>query len=247
MQAEIVHKLRKGEFFLDIENTGGNIISFSHKFETNYIFFPRMERNDGKIRGGSHICFPYFGSKVGEKGNHGFGRSSKPISVENGSLEYMQINFEDFKLSFEMTDNGFIQTLECSDPEKFIVFNPGFHPYFFIPTSVVGGLREGKVVFLSSKGLGRHYIDFANISKKSQIYEVAPYSEISIVLDHGEFNIRFETSEPIRNEISFALCLWREENSWLCVEPIFSHPKSPANITKKVFWMKMNIEFYPSY
>lgn len=249
MELEVLpktHKLKKGDFFLVVEETGGNIVSFSYLYKSNHIFFPRMGRNDGKMRGGSHICFPHFGSKDGEVGNHGFGRSSFPTLVENGSLDHMHLTFDDFEISYEMTEHGFKQRLECANPEKFDLFNPGFHPYFFVPTSVVGGAREGKVTFLSSGGLGRHFIDFRNISKKSQTYNVAMHSEICIVVDHGEFNLRFETSEPITDKSNFALCLWREEDSWVCVEPIFSKHSNPKQVSTKPFWMEMTVEFYPN-
>ncbi len=242
------HLLKKGEFFLEIEEQGGNVINFSHRYESNFILFPRMDRADGKKRGGSHICFPYFGSVSGVKEQHGFGRYARPTFVQNGTPEKMELVFEGFSIFFEIIENGFKQKIVCTNPENFEIFNPGFHPYFYIPVALDGGKREATISFHSpEKGM----ISFKNenISGVSILEDSTKADGVNIrIKDHGDIVLRLESSEIENAFHFFPICLWRDDPSFVCVEPLYKNPKKTGDkALQKPFWMEMIIEFFPFY
>ena len=121
------------------------------------ILFERTEI-DGKRRGGSHVCFPYFGADAaGILPQHGFGRDVEwKVTVgadgteiacsymkrdEEGLFEGLSANIL-YKL--HPKDNEFFVGLTVSNPFPHTgpqPVSPGFHPYFAVdPTDLrLGG------------------------------------------------------------------------------------------------------------
>lgn len=244
------HLLKSGDFFLEVEEKGGNIVNFAHLFESNHIFFPRMKRKDGKIRGGSHVCFPYFNSIPGVEEKHGFGRHVMPFSVKNGTPDKLDLFFEKFSLHFEMIENGFKQRLVCESPQEFEHFNPAFHPYIFLPKIMGTEKREAEVIFHSPE-TGASSVSSDIISDKSFLSSVLKGSDISIkIKDHGEMIMRFDSSANLsENKYMFQheLCLWRDDPFFICVEPVLmASSKREADYRfVSEFWMEMEVDFFP--
>ena len=108
------------------------------------ILFPRT-MIDGKRRGGSHVCLPYFGADAtGALPQHGFGRDVEwQVSVvsdqviECAYVHSAQDSFEGLEatLRYELAEagNGFTTTLSVKNGgKKPMTITPGFHPYFAV-------------------------------------------------------------------------------------------------------------------
>lgn len=105
------------------------------------IIFPLTELQ-GKRRGGSHICLPYFGPDLdGELAQHGYGREVEWCEVELSSERavYRHRQTEgrfvglEAELSYSLGDN-FLQTelKVFNGAAEAMHISPGFHPYFAV-------------------------------------------------------------------------------------------------------------------
>ncbi len=120
------------------------------------VLFPRTLIGN-KNRGGSHICFPYFGPDAADvRPQHGFGRTvtwRSEVSVDGRivTCAYDEVNDERFqglstKVKYEINEAGdtFTTTLNViNNGSQSSTVTPGFHPYFMIDATdvVLNGKR----------------------------------------------------------------------------------------------------------
>lgn len=113
------------------------------------ILFERRDI-DGKRRGGSHVCLPYFGvDAAGALPQHGFGRDVswdvRVVDENTIDCSYTHKEHDDFEgmsatLRYQLGEEGgeFTTTLSVMNQgEKPVTVTPGFHPYFVVDTSDV--------------------------------------------------------------------------------------------------------------
>jgi D-hexose-6-phosphate mutarotase len=148
-------QLTHDDILLEVDPRGAYIRRLEYK--SKQLFFPYTEFDDGKIRGGMHVCLPNFGPAPDQDLNqHGFGREAlwqlattknEPGVVRcrmNGSTSHKVIpkRFEGLyvRLVYSVTFNAEANTVNLA--ADLTVLNrgrvnmnvaPAFHPYFSIP------------------------------------------------------------------------------------------------------------------
>ena len=139
------HKARQ----FSVDEAGAYVTELSDNLG-HPILFPRVTL-DGKLRGGCHMCYPYFGpDQAGVLPQHGFGRAVQwrvEVSADHREVSCTYDATEDklfsglhAQLLYRLgpTDDTFTATLtvtNCGDHPCPVT--PGFHPYFMIdPTDV---------------------------------------------------------------------------------------------------------------
>ncbi len=113
------------------------------------ILFEQIEI-DGKRRGGSHVCLPYFGADAaGVLPQHGFGRDVEwdVVAVNDHEIHcsYKEMNDELFsglvaEIVYRLNEAGNSFTTElniANTGDKPLAVSPGFHPYFAVDPSDV--------------------------------------------------------------------------------------------------------------
>jgi galactose mutarotase-like enzyme len=109
------------------------------------ILFERAEL-DGKRRGGSHVCLPYFGpDAVGELPQHGFGRDvtwQVEVSEDRRTATCSYVHTEaglfyglEATLVYELASDGrslMTKLRVRNGGEAPFSLSPGFHPYFVV-------------------------------------------------------------------------------------------------------------------
>lgn len=103
------------------------------------VLFPRQEV-DGKMRGGSHVCAPYFGPGVHSgQSQHGYGRDvewSVSQQVSSGvTLSHLQTagEYEGLAMELKYFLGASALSMELTlrnASDRVMRLTPGFHPYF---------------------------------------------------------------------------------------------------------------------
>lgn len=130
-------ELKAAEAKAIISTEGGVIERYS--VAGREVLFPRQEI-DGKMRGGSHVCAPYFGPGVApEQPQHGYARAVDWVIEQQDSemvvLSHLQADGQyaglEMKLKYSLVGEGLEMELTArntsSEPLR---LTPGFHPYF---------------------------------------------------------------------------------------------------------------------
>lgn len=191
---------------LAIDTEGAYIDSL--KYKDTPIFFSKKEI-DGKVRGGSHICYPQFssGGKTGLE-NHGFGRSKIWAVVDNSeshivlSLERQPGEYQGAiaKVYYRISGRNFIFKLVITnEANKDLIFSPALHPYF--------KLEEKDTVLINGKELDL---------ESHELYETM-YMENIECLETNKYIIKFENINlPI-------FALWTDnKEKYICIEPTYN-------------------------
>lgn len=131
-----------------VDSEGAYLVSLTDG-EGEPILFERTAI-DGKRRGGSHVCLPYFGvDAAGALPQHGFGRDVswdvRVVDENTIDCSYIHAEHDDFEglganLRYQLGEEGgeFTTTLHVMNQgEKSMTVTPGFHPYFAVDTSDV--------------------------------------------------------------------------------------------------------------
>ncbi len=144
---------------IGVDSIGGNITSF--QVDGDHIFFPQQalkENNELKIRGGSHICFPNFGSQKNPQDfkvqKHGFLRE-RPVQISYGSSMYAAYVKDNFcRIDGMDTDESYkfiLSHYEYNANERDF---PKFFPFSFSLDSTLFFLEKGfaQVIKISHSG-----------------------------------------------------------------------------------------------
>lgn len=223
----------------------GNIVSwtFNKTGKDIDLFFPRQKVLDQNglevIRGGSHFCYPVFGTDpLGEmKKKHGFLRD---LNVLVGSQTEEQIEFEfhrneEFEGRYKNIPLPILKrrldaeghelfeelTIDLSSTGLNDYLNVGVHPYFRTPENgefVLSFLgKHGNPIDLNNR---EHPFDSALfIPTPFHSHTVPGFRLFSEGLGVFDWNLGLESNRPIRIE---GFYLWRDSNEYICVEPVYT-------------------------
>ncbi|HMS93018.1 MAG TPA: hypothetical protein PKD28_01400 [Candidatus Saccharibacteria bacterium] len=144
-----------------VDEAGGYVTELYDQ-DGQALLFPRTMIG-GKLRGGSHVCFPYFGpDEAGIVPQHGFGRAVTwrgEASPDRRTVTCVYDEMQDelfsglhAELEYRLNEAGseFTTTLTVTNhSDQPRALTPGFHPYFAIdPTDVMlSGVRINVVDF----------------------------------------------------------------------------------------------------
>lgn len=122
-----------------IDTTGGIIERYT--VAGSDVFCPRQEIA-GKMRGGSHVCAPYFGpGSRPDLPQHGYARvvewTVKEQSVSSVVLSHTQCEGEydglELELAYALEGTSLSMELTaCNAGDRPLRLTPGFHPYFAV-------------------------------------------------------------------------------------------------------------------
>lgn len=134
-----------------VDETGAYITEL-YDVDGNQVLFPRTMIGE-KLRGGSHVCFPYFGPDgAGILPQHGFGRTvpwHAEVSPDGRTVTCTYDRNDDdeifggldAELRYELNEAGneLVTTLTVTNnSDQPLPVTPGFHPYLTIdPTDTV--------------------------------------------------------------------------------------------------------------
>ncbi len=182
---------KKGLVSLGINHVGGTITSF--QIGDKHIFYPQQiikENGELKLRGGSHICFPNFGTNQTSGMNlsrHGFIRDSEFSKFECYSLPYedfIKLGFVKFlknkaKVECISLEYNYIPNITRND----VTFNYGFRmksSFYFLDNGFIQNVKISRPSIIDFPkeprnpipiNLGFHpYFEFPFSFKKSKIY-----------------------------------------------------------------------------
>lgn len=195
-----------------VDSDGGYIVDL-YDAAGEPILFPRTII-DGKRRGGSHVCFPYFGvDATGVLPQHGYGRDVEwQVSVEDANYiacSYMKRGAEGLQQGLSASilyslspENNELHTgivisnpFPRTDPQP---VSPGFHPYFAI---------DPRDVKLNGESIS--VADF-------EPYKEYPNTE-SMTIESGGRTITVRSSDLQH------MVVWTDaKGDYLCVEPTHS-------------------------
>lgn len=193
----------RGNRRLIIDTQGAVIESFQEKDEE--IFYDRRQIRSGKMRGGSHVCYPNFGiDTVMGLPSHGFARDVlwdvvtkddfSVILTTEGEKNY---NTAHTFLVYELLEDGLQMSLTVTNmgDEKLVVA-PGFHPYF---------ATKNHEIQIDGKDFSHEKLDETIFLTQDKIYFTA-----------GEKSFQM-TGENIHK-----FAVWTDyEGDYVCVEPTY--------------------------
>ncbi len=169
------------------------------------VLFPRVMVGE-KLRGGSHICYPYFGpDAAGVLAQHGFGRTVDWTVVAEDEHEvictYSREEADQFaglaaELRYRQENNTFQMHLTVTNQgDELHAVMPGFHPYFAVDPDAI-----------RLNGQSIHLDDFE------------PFKEFP-----GNETMRLETADRLVTITSPQLThmvVWSDaREDYLCIEP----------------------------
>ncbi len=248
----------------------GNIVSwtFSETGEDVELFFPRqkvLDQNGLKIiRGGSHFCYPIFGTDpLGEmKKKHGFLRdlevliasqTNQEVGFEfhrNEDLEgrYKNIPLPILKRKLDSEGYELFEelTIDLSSTGLNDYLNVGIHPYFRTPSSggefVLSFLgRHGNQIELNSREYPFNHDLF--ISVPVHTHAVPGFSLFSVGLGVFDWRLGLESNRPIRIE---GFYLWRDSLDYICVEPVYTEKNKIFEKGRGVLTFQSTTRFTPA-
>lgn len=130
-------ELTRAQARATIDTNGGVVSQYAAAGEA--ILFPR-QTIDGKMRGGSHVCAPYFGPGARpDQPQHGYARevewTIKEQSLGAVVLHHCQTEGEyaglDMELRYALEEDALEMQLTAHNASsKTMRLTPGFHPYF---------------------------------------------------------------------------------------------------------------------
>ncbi len=213
------HIVSLGETVAMVSEIGGTIVRFQHQGWD--IFHPAERPIKGKLRGGCHVCAPWFGSSdMGEK-KHGHVRDLEAESAHPRpnamSADFRRLGDERYPYDLEyltktiVQASGLLQTgitiRNVGDRDAPV--DPAFHPYFECPPTgdpddiyvVVNGRRE--------KGF----------SDKARFIEIDGREKI--IVSMPDRWIEMQLGGAFLRGGKSSLYLWSDSpQRYICVEPV---------------------------
>lgn len=186
------------------------------------VLLPKTMNDDGKDRGGSHVCVPYFGpDKV--LGQHGFGRTLDWTVGSRGTnqvelvLDDEQIDDEryrglylaqQFAYDSHHTDDGLVEefavVLEAENTgTEPMLLAPAFHPYFLIDETTT---LDGEPIDLATYGTAK-FPEGSEHVLQTATHEITIKSDTMTtfaVWSGGELEQRYLCVEPTQSGASLA-------------------------------------------
>lgn len=188
-----------------IIDTQGAVIE-SYREEDKEIFFDRRQMKSGKIRGGSHVCYPNFGidTVVGLPA-HGFARDvAWEVVMRDDFSVILKVDGEkpydtvQVYLVYELLEDGLKMGLTVTNRGKDVLaFAPAFHPYFF---------SKQQMVSVNGK-------DMTNEALEKTVF---------LATDEVEFTTS-ERSFRLTGKNIHHFAVWTDyEGDYVCIEPTYS-------------------------
>jgi galactose mutarotase-like enzyme len=144
---------RRGQFSID--SHGAYVVEL-HDESGRPVLFPRTTL-EGKRRGGSHVCLPYFNpDEAGILPQHGFGRDVEWNIDVSGDAQSAVCSYDEragifqglaAQIIYSLKDACFTTALTVANHgQNTFLISPGFHPYFSVDRESI--VLNGKSVDL---------------------------------------------------------------------------------------------------
>ncbi len=247
----------------------GNIISWTlnETGEDIELFFPRQKVLDQNgldvIRGGSHFCYPIFGTDpLGEMvKKHGFLRDLI-ADVFQGKENEVEIKFHESTIQGRYKDVPLPILKRRLDSEGYELFeeltidlsstslndylNVGIHPYFRTLTpegefNLKFFNRHGNQIELNQRELPFGCDLFVPISINSR--RSPSFSLYSKNLGTFDWKLGTESNRPIRVE---GFYIWRDSFDYVCVEPVYTEKNQVFQKGRGVLTFQSITRFTPA-
>lgn len=211
-----------------ISSLGGTVLSF--RVGGNDIFFPQYTTENGKVRGGCHICAPWFGGSLFSTRKHGYLRDISLDGLQRCDNDSISMEFDQpgnkeypwhlwYNSTVVVQNNELLMILRIhhlnDGVKEKAPINIGFHPYF----AVSGSIQDVKI-----KGLADEKTSYL-FSDKSLSISLGDKRDILIDLPQWKIAMDLEGFTSI-NAYSPYIVLWSDDpKKYACIEPVVSDHK----------------------
>lgn len=251
----------KNEYSRLSMDSHGNIVSwvFNETGKDIELFFPRQKVKDKNgleiIRGGSHFCYPIFGTDpLGELPRHGFLRDMEVLvgagdgsSIvfefhKNPKMEGRYKNFQLPVLTRRLDSEGYelFEEIKIDTSEGFEdYFNLGIHPYFRTP-------KGSFELFIKDQyGILRKITKFM-IEENGVEFFYTKFPEFDLFcpgVGTFKWKLGYDSYLPI---LTSGVFVWRDSEEYVCVEPVYKKENSIFDKGKNFFTFQSITKFVPA-